>query len=264
VARAAKIINNPRPPSGEICMSVVDPVGERAGRWFFLVMFAIAALIVFVGFAPTFYLGPLFAAPALSTLLVVHGIASSAWIALLLTQTLLIRSARISTHRTLGVVGALLAAAMVALGASVAVQGAAQGTLGARFHEPPLEFLIIPLGQILIFGALVAAAIALRRRPAAHKRLMVIATINLIAPAAVRAADNLFHIATPASALAVVIAGVAACIVYDIRTRGRVHPVSGIIGPLTLLSFPLRLAFSHTEAWQSAAAWLVRLAVPGA
>lgn len=244
-------------------MSVVDPVGVRAGRWFFLVMFAIAALIVFVGFAPTFYLGALYQAPPLSKLLVAHGIASSVWIALLLAQTVLIRTARISLHRALGVLGALLATAMIALGADVALQAAAQGTLGARFHQPPLEFLIIPLGQILIFGALVAAAIALRHRPAAHKRLMVIATINLIAPAVVRAADNLFHIASPASALTVVIAGVTACIVYDIRTRGRVHPVSGIVGPITLLSFPLRLAFSHTDAWHSTSEWLVRLATPG-
>lgn len=245
-------------------MSVVDPAGVRAGRWFFLVIFAIAALIVFVGFAPTFYLGALYRAPALSKLLVAHGIASSVWIVLLLAQTVLIRTARISLHRTLGVLGALLATAMVALGASVAVQAAAQGTLGARFHQPPQEFLIIPLGQILIFGALVAAAIALRHRPAAHKRLMVIATINLIAPAVVRAADSLFHIANPASALSVVIAGVTACIIYDIRTRGRVHPVSGIVGPLTLLSFPLRLAFSHSDAWHSTAGWLVSLASPGA
>lgn len=240
-------------------MSTVDPVGLRAGRYFFLVMFAVAALIVFVGFAPTFYLRAFFASPPLSSLLVVHGIASTAWIVLLLVQTLLIRTARIRVHRTLGVLGAVLAAAMVVLGVSVALQAAAAGTLGVRFHQQPLEFLIIPLGQILIFGALVTAAIALRRRPAAHKRLMVVATLNLIAPAVVRAADGLFHIATPAAALVVLGAGVAACIVYDIRTRGRVHPVFGVVGPMTLASFPIRLAVSHTAAWHAAAEWLTRL-----
>jgi len=243
-------------------VNAIEPAGLRAGRYFFLVMFAVAALIVFVGFAPTFYLRSLYAAPALSTLVVVHGLASTAWIVLLLTQTLLVRSGRVHLHRRLGILGAALAAAMVALGVSVALQAAAAGTLGVRFHQRPLEFLVIPLGQILIFGALVTAAIALRRRPAVHKRLMVIATLNLIAPAVVRAADSLFHIANPASALAVLVIGVAACIVYDIRTRGRVHPVFGIVGPMTLLSFPLRLAFSHTAAWHAAAEWLVRLASP--
>lgn len=244
-------------------MNAIDLTGPRAGRYFFLVMFAVAALIVFVGFAPTFYLRGLSAAPPLSTLLVVHGIASTAWIVLLLAQTLLIRTARIPVHRALGVVGAALAASMVVLGVSVALQAAAAGTLGVHFHQRPLEFLIIPLGQILIFGALVTVAIALRRRPAAHKRLMVIATLNLIAPAVVRAADALFHVANPAAALVVLGAGVAACIVYDIRTRGRVHPVFGVVGPMTLLSFPIRLAVSHTPAWHAAAEWLTRFATPG-
>jgi len=243
-------------------MNTVDPAGARAGRYFFLVMFALAALIVFVGFAPTFYLRSVFAGPALSPLMLVHGIVFSAWIVLILAQTLLIRSARWRTHRTLGVVGAGIAAAMVALGVSVALQAAAQGTLGVRFHQEPLEFLVIPLGQILIFGGLVAAAIALRRRPATHKRLMVIATLNLIAPAVVRAADKLFHIANPAVALVVLGAGVTTCILYDIRTRGRVHPVFGVVGPLTLLSFPLRLALSHTAAWHATAEWLTRFAPP--
>jgi len=242
-------------------MSVVYPVGAPAGRWFFVILSACAALIVFVGFAPTFFLRGLYAgAPPLSTLLIAHGAASSAWITLLIAQTLLIRNGQASLHRTLGVFGALLAAVMVALGVSVALQAAAQGTLGVRFHQQPLEFLVIPLGQILIFGALVTAAIALRRRPAAHKRLMVVATINLIAPAAVRAADSLFHVANPKSALVILGLGVATCIIHDIRTRGRVHPVFGIVGPMTLLSFPLRIGISHTAGWHAAAEWLTRFA----
>jgi hypothetical protein len=241
-------------------MSVVHPVGAAAGRSFFLTMSVCAALVVFLGFAPTFYLRALDAgAPPLSALLVLHGIASTAWIALLVVQTVLMRRAQIEWHRALGVFGAALAAGMVGLGVSVALQGAAQGTLGLRFHQQPLEFLVVPLGQILIFGILVAAAIALRRRGAAHKRLMIIATLNLIAPASARAADNLLHIANPKFALIVTVVGVAACIVYDIRTCRRIHPVFGIVGPMTVLSFPARIAFSHTAAWHAAAAWLVGL-----
>jgi hypothetical protein len=35
--------------------------------------------------------------------------------------------------------------------------------------------------------------------------------------------------------------------------------VFGIVGPMTVLSFPARIAFSHTAAWHAAAAWLVGL-----
>ena len=234
--------------------------GPRISRYFFLAIIAFAALVVFIGFAPTFYLSGLFHAPALPTLLVIHGTVFSAWIVLLVTQALLIRNAKVEVHRKLGIFGALLATAMVVIGVMTALTGAAQGTLGARFHVPPQEFLIIPLGQILIFGALMAVAIALRRKPAVHKRLVIIATINLIAPAIVRAADGLFHIATPISALIVAGLLVATCIVHDVVTRGRVHPVFAIVGPMTLLSFPGRIAFSHTATWHSIAEWLVRAA----
>ena len=228
-----------------------------AGRHFFIGLAALLALIVFVGFAPTFYLRPILGGAELSSLLTLHGLVFSAWIVLLVAQTLLIRAARVRVHRGLGVAGALLAVAMVLLGAKVAFVAAAQGTIGARFNAPPLEFLIVPLGQVVLFAALIAAAIALRRRPAAHKRLVILATIQLIAPAAVRAADVVFHVATPLSGLVVLGVLLAACIGNDFLTRGRVHPVFAIVGPLTLLSFPLRIAFSHTAGWHAAAQWLV-------
>jgi hypothetical protein len=237
--------------------AMVHAVSATRGRHFFVVLAVLMALIVFVGFAPTFYLRALFGAPALSSLLVLHGIVFSAWLGLLIAQTLLIRAAQIRIHRVLGIAGALLAIAMVLLGAKVAFVGAAQGTLGARSGVPPLEFLIVPLGQVVLFAALMAGAIALRRRPAAHKRLVIVATIQLVAPAAVRAADVLFHIATPLSGLVVLGMLLAACIGFDLVTRGRVHPVLAVVGPLTLLSFPLRIAFSHTAAWHAAAQWLV-------
>ena len=242
-------------PRGIVCADSAT----FAGRHFFIGLAVLLALIVFIGFAPTFYLRALFGAPELSSLLVLHGIVFSMWIVLLIAQTLLIRAAQVRVHRALGVAGALLAVAMVLLGAKVALVAAAQGTIGARFNAPPLEFLIVPLGQVVLFAALIAVAIALRRRPAVHKRLMILATIQLIAPAAVRAADVVFHVATPLSGLVVLGVLLAACIGHDLLTRGRVHPVFAIVGPVTLLSFPLRIAFSHTAAWHAAAQWLVHV-----
>jgi len=42
-------------------------------RWFWLTGALFAALVIFVGFSPTFYLKGLFGAPQLSTLKLVHG-----------------------------------------------------------------------------------------------------------------------------------------------------------------------------------------------
>jgi hypothetical protein len=250
-------------------MSSVEPVGVHGTgplqfgaahirRYFYLGMIALAALIVFVGFAPTFYLGGFFHAPALPSLLVIHGTIFSSWMVLLLAQSLLVRTGNVQVHRRLGMAGAVLAAAMVGIGIRAALVGAANGTLGARVNMPPLEFLIVPLGQILLFGALTTAAILLRRRPEAHRRLMIIATIQLVAPAIVRAANAMFHVMNPVAALVVAGSMVAACIAFDVFTRRRVHPVFAVVAPLTLLSFPMRIAFSHTATWHSIAEWLVR------
>ncbi len=46
----------------------------------------VAALIVFAGFAPTYYLKTVFGTPDLTTLKHVHGVVMTAWFALFATQ----------------------------------------------------------------------------------------------------------------------------------------------------------------------------------
>ena len=176
-----------------------------------------------------------------------HGVAFSAWMVLVLTQSLLVRAGQVQIHRRLGIAGAVLAAAMVVLGVQIARVAAAQGTIGLLAHRPPLEFLIIPLGQVLIFGGLVATAILPappargapapddRRNPPAHRarhRARLDKPASHCQPHRRDRGHDLL---------------VAACIVYDKRTRGRVHPVFAVLAPLTILSFPLRILISHTQ-----------------
>jgi len=237
----------------------VNATLPEPSRHLYIGVIAFAAVVVFVGFAPSFYLRGFFHEPPLSSLAMAHGAVASAWIVLLLTQSLLVRTGNVHLHRQLGVAGAVLAAVMVALGVWTALVAAAHGTIGDRVHAPPLEFLIVPLGQILIFGVLTAVAIALRRRPEVHRRLMIVATIHLTPPAVVRAAQGLLHVDSPLPALVIASALVILCIVYDAVTRGRVHPVFAVLAPMTILSFPARIAFSHTATWHSIAGWLVRV-----
>ncbi|MBL9095632.1 MAG: hypothetical protein JNK07_01790, partial [Alphaproteobacteria bacterium] len=91
-----------------------------------------------------------------------HGAVFTLWIALLLVQTRLAAGGRITMHRRLGALGALLAAVMTVVGVATALAAAARG------HAPgggdPRAFLIIPLGGIAVFAATVAVAISMRRR----------------------------------------------------------------------------------------------------
>jgi hypothetical protein len=232
------------------------PLIAQRGRFFFFGMACLIAAIVFVGFAPTFYLQRVYHSPSLATLFEVHGAVFTAWIVLLIAQTLLIQAERADVHRRLGIAGTTLAAAMVVIGVMVAIQGAVDGTAGTRVGVPPLTFLTIPLGAIVIFGVLVTIAIFLRRNHEAHKRLILIATINITAPAIGRIGDNVFHIATPLFIVGSTAALVVACILFDWITRRKVHFVFAVVGPMTMISGPLRLAFGYTDAWLGFAKWL--------
>src|SRR5207253_1731970 len=50
----------------------------------------------------------------------------------------------------------------------------------------PLSFLTIALGDMLVFASLVGAAFYFRRRADTHKRLMLLATIAILAAAVAR------------------------------------------------------------------------------
>src|SRR5262249_58275322 len=80
-----------------------------AHRWFFRGMaFAVVAMVV-TGFAPTYYLRPLFATPALPLSIHIHGALFTAWVLLFLAQTSLVAANRTDLHRRLGVIGVLCA-----------------------------------------------------------------------------------------------------------------------------------------------------------
>ena len=101
---------------------------------------------------------------------------------LFLTQTSLIAGGRADVHRRLGVVGGVLAVLMLVIGYLTAVEAARRGVTppGGR---PPLVFLSVPIGTLVVFAILVGSGLYNRRRSETHKRLMLLATIALLTPA---------------------------------------------------------------------------------
>jgi hypothetical protein len=114
--------------------------------------------------------------PSLPWLVHLHGAVFSAWILLLLVQARLVAMKRTDLHRTLGVAGGTLAVLMLVVGYFVAINAA------RRTAQIPgqLQFLIVPVGALIVFPVLVGAAFLLRRRVDFHKRLMLLATIELM------------------------------------------------------------------------------------
>jgi hypothetical protein len=111
----------------------------------------------------------------------------------------------------------------------------------------PVTFLAIPLGALAMFAGFFGAAIALRRRPAAHKRLMLLATISIITPAIAR----LWFVQGPPIALGLTNLFVLVAIGHDWWRDRRVHPIYLWGGLVILLSGPLRIAIGSTDLWHA-------------
>lgn len=222
----------------------------RRDRIFFAGMTLAIAATVFVGFAPTFYLRSRDqAAAALPFYLQIHGALFTAWIILFAAQVALVASGRTPRHQQLGWVGAALAAAMV-------VSGITSGILSMRrefaagYEGEAAAFLLTPFSAMLVFLTLVAAAIASRRRPETHKRLMLLATISLLDAAIARwpitfNADWMFLAATDVF--------IVLALAYDMATRRRVAAAYIWGGALVVSGQALRVFVGPTDAWRAIA-----------
>lgn len=229
---------------------------QRSDATFYLSMAIVCAVIIFLGFAPSFYLKSFIHAPVppLTQLTIVHGVVFTAWMALFLTQISLISANNVALHRQLGMAGAVLFGIMTSLGYSVAI------TAGRLGHAPPgapapLAFMALPL--IGITGTLVLIVLALlyRRQSDWHKRLMLSALFTLTPAGTARVVLPLgFAPQATWIGLVVMEALLVVAIAYDYWAKGRVHPAywvaAGLMAVLHLgvvwgFSSPTWLAFAR-------------------
>ena len=221
---------------------------------FFTAMAIAIAITVLAGFARTYYLRAWFDSQPISPLLHLHGFVFSAWIALYLTQTSLVASDRVRAHRRLGVAGGVLAAVLVVVGITTAIVRVRQGAAPPGGPPPPV-FLVVPLTDMLLFAGLLGAGLYYRRQMAVHKRLMLLATVALLAAPIARLPFGFLH----GSILAVF--GLAdlfviALVGFDFTMYRRIHRATAWGGLALVASQPLRLMLGGTSLWLAFAGWL--------
>ena len=233
----------------------------RYDRLFYGGMGVLLAAIAFAGFAPTFYLRSWFGAPPtvsgtteLSTMAQIHGAVFTAWMVLFIVQTSLIAARRVKMHRRLGIAGAVLGAMMVVAGWFTATAAAGRGAAPPGVDS--LQFLAVPLFDLVLFSIFVITALVQRRDKETHKRLMLLAYISIIAAGVARLPGMLQYgpLAFFGIGYGVALLGLA----YDQWSRGRIHRVYYWGIPLLILSVPGRLMLSSTPAWRSFAELVTR------
>ncbi|MEP6818743.1 MAG: hypothetical protein ABJA18_04360 [bacterium] len=229
-------------------------IRRRRERWFYVAMSAAVVITVFAGFARTYYLRPQFTAAPLIPLLHLHGLVFSSWIVLFVIQTTLVAAHRTDIHRRLGILGGVIATLMVLIGFSTAVIRASQGATPVP-SVSSLSFLVVPLGDILVFAVLVGAGFYYRRRPDVHKRLMLLATISILAAAIARLPFAIMQAGPPAF-FGLTDLFIVVCVVYDLITLRRIHRATALAGLFIIASQPLRLMLAGTHVWLSFAGWL--------
>ena len=210
---------------------------------FFAAMSAVILAIVLSGFAPTLYLRPVFKPLPIPGYLYLHGIVLTSWFVWFTMQTFLIQSRRTALHRRLGVAGAVLVVAVpfagllatsqvvgrvVALG--IDLNGDAS-VFGIGVSGPIVQFLAgvvwSNLSSAVTFAVLGWAGILLRRRAAAHKRLLVIATVSILGPALARLARLPFFGGEQGPfTVSVLLALLAAVVIHDVVTMRKLHPAT--------------------------------------
>jgi hypothetical protein len=244
-----------------------DPASQAGETWddgagFYFALVLVSTLIIFLGFAPGFYLKPIIhAPPPLSMLTMTHGLVFTAWMALFVVQAGLIAARRPAPHRQLGILGAMLLGALIPLGLSTAI------TAGRLGHAPPgapppLAFMALPLMALAAVALLVGTALWKRRRADWHKRLMLASFFIMTGPGTGRIAIPA-GLAEQGTVLSLAIADLLLLIAMgrDVRLRKGVHPAYVLATAVyAVINVGVLWAFTSPEAWMSFARSITRTA----
>jgi hypothetical protein len=218
----------------------------RARSGFYTGIAVLMTVIVITGFWPSYY-GPLLrGAASRPWVLHLHGAIFLGWMVLLVAQVALVARGRTAAHRKLGTFG-------IAYGFLVLVMGLVVSFASPLLHlkagewdlDQAAGFLIIPLGDMAMFGGFFGTAMLYRRKPEIHKRLILLATVALLFAAIGRLS---FLLGQGPIALVVWLSPLLVGIGYDGFVSRRLHPTY-LIGLVILLIGFTRIFFEHSDSW---------------
>lgn len=217
------------------------PRAHAIDRWIFVGMAAWFIAIVLVGFIPDAMMKVAMvkagARPPFPPVLHMHAVVMGSFLLTLLAQSWLMATGRRDYHMQLGVLGALLAAALVVVGFILAPTMYYQVWGGATFGPPEVRkalapvvpllenILLLQIAAGLMFALFVTIGLRARGRNAGlHKRMMFLAVAVPLGAAISRM--HWLPSTMPASPLSInlfVLVAIAPMFVWDVIRNRRVH-----------------------------------------
>lgn len=219
-------------------------VRSLAARGLYVGVVLVMTATVLLGFWP-FYAGLVAGGSRAHWVIYVHGALASGWMLLLLTQVVLVFRRRVRVHQKLGKVGIYYAVLVLAAGVAVTLVAPAVSVVEGRATlDEAAGFLILPIGDLLLFAGFFGAGIAYRRNRELHKRLMLLAALAFVFPAAAR----LGGASGPFVVLLIWLFPLFLAMGHDLVTRARVAPVY-FLGLAVLLAAFARVMLMESEVW---------------
>lgn len=182
-----------------------------------------------------------------------HVLAYGGWLAMLAAQLWLVRMRRVPLHQRLGRAALLLLPLMLVLGPAAAISQVASNPY---MPDRWISWLAVQFTNVTGSLPLLAAGIARRRDGPAHKRLMLMGTVALTEPGFSRlwapALMTLWgegywplYFSTYVGTLVLVLA----IGIYDLATRGRLHPAYVAAAIWILANEALATWLYHQSFW---------------
>lgn len=227
--------------------------GVKRRSILFLGLAALGVAVAAIGFGKTFFYPLVTGTFRADPMVYVHGIFLFGWVGFFLSQSLLVHKKRLRLHKKMGLAGAAIAAGVVLTTLYVAVlasrRSAAAGSPAANGE------LFVIMIEMLIFSALITSALLLRKRPEAHKRLMLLALIASLGPAWFRFRHYFPEVDNPLFFYSVLIADslIAVAASADYHRDRRVHPVYIFVGGAMFIVHLVEVFAFETAGFQALA-----------
>lgn len=167
---------------GTVPLRRLDSWDPREDRTIYLVWLGLMWAALLAGFGldiPYYFLKEM---PRPTWVIYVHAAVFTGWMLILTTQVMLVQSNRVALHRKLGKLALGFAALMMLVGPAAVLTKDAQLLAHPHADQSFIPFMAVNISDIGGFGVFTAAGYFLRRDPASHKRMMMLAMVAMADP----------------------------------------------------------------------------------